>query len=167
LQRKGDISQNSPTIAAWSIICKSKDKGGLGVIDLKMQHECVLLKFLDKCFNKKYLPWVHLIWATYYANALPPAKTEGLFFCAKIASKFHKNTRRLSCNMDDGNSIMIWKDKWNDQSLYHSLPHLASFTKSLEISAHKASITIPLSNLLHLPLTEIAHEEFHTFSNLE
>jgi hypothetical protein len=62
--------------------------------------------------------------------------------------------------MHNGTLMMLWMDKWNDQSLQHGLPHLASFAKSLEILAHKVSTTVPLSNLFHLPLTEIAHEEF-------
>jgi hypothetical protein len=37
LRKKSEISQNCPSIAAWSLICKPKDKGGLGVTDLKMK----------------------------------------------------------------------------------------------------------------------------------
>jgi hypothetical protein len=36
LRKKSEISHNCPTIAAWSLICKPKDKGGLGVTDLKL-----------------------------------------------------------------------------------------------------------------------------------
>jgi hypothetical protein len=92
LRKKSEISQNCPTIAAWSLICKPKDKGGLGVIDLKMQNECLLLKFLDKFLNKKDVPWVHLVWESYYSPALPPTKFKDCSFwwrdCLKLLPKF-------------------------------------------------------------------------------
>jgi hypothetical protein len=56
LRKKSKISQNYITIAAWSTISKPKGRGGLGVIDLKLQNECLLLKFLDKFLNRKDVP---------------------------------------------------------------------------------------------------------------
>jgi hypothetical protein len=40
---------------------KPKDKGGLGVIDLTLQNEALLLKQLDKFYNKKNVQWFNLI----------------------------------------------------------------------------------------------------------
>lgn len=56
------------------MVCKPKNKGGvLGVIDLKYQNITLLMKHLDKFFNKHELLWVKLIWTKYYLNAdLPP-----------------------------------------------------------------------------------------------
>jgi hypothetical protein len=45
-----------------------KNKGGLGVLNMKIQNQGLLLKFLDKFYNKKDIPWVKLIWSTYYQN---------------------------------------------------------------------------------------------------
>ena len=67
-------------------MCKPKDKGGLGVIELTVQNTCLLMKHLDKFFNYVDQPWVYLIWEKYHHNDLPPAKisdcsflVEGLF----------------------------------------------------------------------------------------
>jgi hypothetical protein len=167
LRRKGDISQNIPTIAAWSTICKPKDKGGLGVIDLKLQNECLLLKFLDKFFNKKDIPWVHLVWESYYDSDLPPAKSRDCSFwwhdCLKILQKFKDLS---SCSLNNGSTILLWKDTWSEQPLANTLPHLASFAKTLDISVQKASSTEPLLNLFHLPLSEVAFSELNTLNSL-
>jgi len=50
------------------MVCKTKEKGGLGVIDIEKQNEALLLKNLNKFFNKKDIPWVQLIWEKYYRN---------------------------------------------------------------------------------------------------
>lgn len=43
-----------------------KDKGGLEARNLYLQNDALLLKHLDKFYNKVYIPWVHLVWNSYY-----------------------------------------------------------------------------------------------------
>jgi hypothetical protein len=47
--------------AAWYMVTKSKDEGGLGVLDLRTQNEALLIKNIHKFFNRADIPWVHLI----------------------------------------------------------------------------------------------------------
>ena len=47
--------------AEWPPVIRSKDEGGLGVLDLKSQNEALLLKNLHKFFNRADIPWVHLV----------------------------------------------------------------------------------------------------------
>ena len=52
-----------------------KNKGELGVKNLKLQNIGLLLKHLDKFYNKAAVPWVYLIWSSYYqakVHALQP-----------------------------------------------------------------------------------------------
>jgi hypothetical protein len=44
-----------------------KDKGGLGVKNLYLKSDALLLKHLDKFYNKIDVPWVHLVWQSYYS----------------------------------------------------------------------------------------------------
>ena len=44
------------------MVCIPKEDGGLGVIDQEKQNEALLMKNLDKFFNRKDTPWVSLIW---------------------------------------------------------------------------------------------------------
>jgi len=56
-------------------------KRGLGVINFEMQNQALLMKNLDKFFNKKYIPWVHLVWEKHYRNdRLPSNVKKGSFW---------------------------------------------------------------------------------------
>jgi len=60
LWRGNEINARKPLKAAWKMICKTKE-GGLGVIIIEKQNEALLLKNLDKLFNKRDIPWVQMI----------------------------------------------------------------------------------------------------------
>jgi hypothetical protein len=62
------------------IVTKRKTKGGLGVINLRMQNEVLLLKNLKKIYNKEDLPWMNLIWTNYYRNGQIPGQVKGGHF---------------------------------------------------------------------------------------
>ena len=49
------------SLAAWSLVCRPKNKGGLGILNLKLQNEALLLKHVSKFYNKVDVPWVQLI----------------------------------------------------------------------------------------------------------
>jgi hypothetical protein len=72
LWRGGDINAKKPLLAAWKMVTKPKAKGGLGVINLRLQNEALLLKNLQKFFNKEGMPWVKLLWINYYNNGHVP-----------------------------------------------------------------------------------------------
>ena len=54
----------------WSA---GQNKGGLGVINLKIQNQGLLLKQLHKFYNKQDVPWVQLVWNSYYNHQTPHA----------------------------------------------------------------------------------------------
>jgi hypothetical protein len=60
LWSKGDINRRGKCIVAWEAATKPKDQGGLGIIDIKSQNNALLMKFLDKFYNKVDIPWVTL-----------------------------------------------------------------------------------------------------------
>lgn len=72
LWRGGDIKNKSPPKAAREMVCLQKSEGGLGVLNLRPQNEALLLKYLDKFFNRKDIPWVHLVWEKHYKNGKLP-----------------------------------------------------------------------------------------------
>jgi hypothetical protein len=61
LWRGSDDNAKGRSLPAWPKVTKPKDKGGLGIIDLRSQNEALLLKNLDKFYNKKDTPWVNMI----------------------------------------------------------------------------------------------------------
>lgn len=56
----GDLSKKGVYLVALKSACRSKDEGGLGIIDLRTQNIALLLKFLHKLYNSLDLPWVKL-----------------------------------------------------------------------------------------------------------
>jgi hypothetical protein len=72
LERSGT---NLSSLAAWKLITKPKLNGGLGVIRLRLQNDALLMKNVHELFTKADLPWVHLIWSTYYSDGKVPRQT--------------------------------------------------------------------------------------------
>ena len=49
------------SLVVWELVSRPKKYGGLGVLDLSVQNDALLLKHLFKFFNKMDIPWVNLI----------------------------------------------------------------------------------------------------------
>jgi hypothetical protein len=54
----GDINKKGKCLAAWETACKPKNQGGLGIIDIRNQNNALLMKYLEKFYNKADIPWV-------------------------------------------------------------------------------------------------------------
>jgi hypothetical protein len=52
------------------LVCRPKDQGGLGVINLIAQNNFLLMKHLHKFYNRANLPWPNLVWEVYYSSSL-------------------------------------------------------------------------------------------------
>jgi hypothetical protein len=50
------------------MVTKPKLKARLGVINLRLQNESLLMNNLRKFFNRADLLWVKLLWINYYSN---------------------------------------------------------------------------------------------------
>jgi hypothetical protein len=49
----GDLNANKPPLSAWKLVCRPKNRGGLGVIRLHLQNEALLImKDLENFFLK-------------------------------------------------------------------------------------------------------------------
>ena len=44
----------------------------MGVINLELQNQALLMKNLDKFYNKSDIPWVKLVWEKHYRNGRLP-----------------------------------------------------------------------------------------------
>ena len=56
LWRKDKNKQRFNSLASWDMVCKPKDKGGLGIINLHVQNKALLLKHLDSFYNNNMFP---------------------------------------------------------------------------------------------------------------
>jgi hypothetical protein len=72
-KKNSDVQAKGSTLVAWKKICRPKNQGGLGVLDLGIQNKALLLKNLHKFYNKLDTPWVKLIWNSYYSDGNIPS----------------------------------------------------------------------------------------------
>lgn len=122
---------------------------------------CLLLKHLDKFYNKKDIPWVQLVWFRNYLNKVPHAAREVGFFWWKDVLRLHHLYHIVTrCTIGDGSSVCFWEDQWSGSILKLDYPRLASYSKSASISVLDVMQAEDLDSLFFLPLSQQALEEF-------
>ncbi|WVZ77127.1 hypothetical protein U9M48_025027 [Paspalum notatum var. saurae] len=110
------------------MVLRPKDKGGLGAVDLRVQNDGLLLKQLHKFYSKKEVPWVQLIWESYYQDKVPHASRLVGSFWWKDILKLYPHYKQLAvCRVGDGVSTLFFEDQWLDQSIKDMFPRLTSF----------------------------------------
>lgn len=87
-------------------MCVPKNKVGLGVLNLKVQNEALLLKYLHKFYYD--IPWVSSIWDSYYHDFVPHATTLcGYLWWHDIFKLADKYCQVANPKVSDGKSIMF------------------------------------------------------------
>ena len=161
---RGNSDTPKQSLAAWELVCRPKDKGGLGIINLHLQNQGLLIKHLHKFFNKEDIPWVSLIWNSYYDGVVPQATVLcGSFWCRDIF-KLADSYRAIStATVNQGDSILFWSDSWilhnSNRPLRDRLPHLFSFVKDDKISAMDFLDSEDVTSMFHLPISSAAASE--------
>jgi hypothetical protein len=101
-------SDKVQSLAAWELVCKPKNKGGLGIINLELQNQALLLKQLYKFYNKAKVPWVDLVWYSHYSDKVPHAsKKAGSFWWRDIWSLSWQFRGVSKCIAGNGSSILF------------------------------------------------------------
>jgi len=156
-RKSTDRDEKTYSLAAWDLVCKPKKKGGLGLIDLEVQNQGLLLKFLHKFFHKHDIPWVMMIWHKYYQSTPTPPHASlpcGSFWWRDICSLLDIYRGVTTCTVNAGDSVLLWKDLWTGHNiLQDQLPRLFSFSvqKNVTISTYclnndpVAQFALPLS----------------------
>jgi hypothetical protein len=111
VKKKDDGEESHYSLAAWDLVCRPKKKGGLGVLNLKIQNEGLLLKYLHKFYNKTDTPWVQLLWNTYYTGKVPHALDPCGSLWWRDVFKLSPIYRGIAVSSTgDGSCNLFWKD---------------------------------------------------------
>lgn len=83
------MEDKSTTLIAWRKVCQPNAQGGLGVLDISLQNSCLQMKFPHKLFNHVKLPWIDLIWKSYYPDGIVTNTPTGSFWWKSILKLLH------------------------------------------------------------------------------
>src|ERR1041385_1854270 len=95
--RKYGMEDRGAALIAWSKVCKPKDRGGLGILDLATHNKCLLMKHAHKFLCRSDLPWVRLIWNTYYPNGIITERSVGSFWWKSISKLIPEYMKLATC----------------------------------------------------------------------
>jgi len=88
------------------MVQKPKSKGGLGVINLRLQNDALLMKQLHKFYNKEDIPCVQLVWFKHYPRKVPHVSTEVGSFWWKDVLRLNVLYRGIAkCKIGDGTTV--------------------------------------------------------------
>jgi hypothetical protein len=162
LWRKSEINAKNKPLVAWKKCTKPKKKGGLGIINLRSQNNALLIKHLDKFYNRKDKPWVRLIWNAHCPNGEVPhaSKNKGSFWWRDVMKLVDLFRGIASCRIGDGSTVLFWLDVWNDHLLHNEFPRLFSFAKNKQISVAQFLLNNNIEQQFYLPLSVQAFQEY-------
>jgi len=166
LWRGNDDTTRGGNLVAWAAVMRPKDKGGLNVINLRLQNDALLLKQLHKFYNKVDVPWVKLVWNKYYVGKVPHE-------CREMGSFWWRDVMRLNtiyrgvarCTLGDGSTVSFWDDLWSDSIMFAQYPRLHSYARNKSISVQELMMHEDLDDIFVLPLSTQAYEEMMDLQN--
>jgi hypothetical protein len=162
-----DFDVPKQSLAAWDMICKPKMKGGLGIVNFTIKNDALLIKHLHQFYNRANIPWVNLVWESYYGNGsvIPHAsKLCGSFWWKDIA-KLRDNYRLVAKpTVVSGTLVLFWSDDWEVSGsrtpLRERFARLFSYAKDDKVSVKDMCQTEVLEDCFHLPLSTRGFDEF-------
>jgi hypothetical protein len=97
----------------------------------KPKHYSSTQTFGQVLYNKRDIPWINLIWNTYYSKGkVPHATKDKVSFWWKDLLKLCDIYIGIDkCSVGDGTTVLFWSDIWSDQLLQDKFPILFSFAK--------------------------------------
>ena len=129
-----------------------------------VQDEALLIKHLFKFFNKKDVPWVNLIWDSYY-HSLAPHVTQlcGSFWWCDVLKLYEKFVLLATPQVHAGDTVVFWLDRWQIDNrmiaLKDRFPRLHSFAIDDTITVKDfCSYQLAVEGF-HLPFSSEAYME--------
>jgi len=104
-------------LAKWDILCRPKDQGGLGVIDLEVQNKCLLSKWIVNLLNSEDT-WQSLLRNKYLSTKSLPqvqAKPNDSHFWRGLMKIKEEVLACGSFQIKDGKQTRFWEDTWVGQ----------------------------------------------------
>lgn len=104
---------------------------------MEHQNNALIMKYLDKFYNRADVPWVSVTLSKFYANTQTPPQSRSLvgsFWWKDIIKLFDKFQKLAISNPNSGNTALFWSETWAGQAFKDIYPQLFSFTKKPKCS---------------------------------
>ena len=118
---QGDSEKRKYRLVKWSVVCRPKDQGGLGVHDLDVKNKALLGKWIFKLLTEEGV-WQTLLRRKYVSSQAlsqiywKPGDTH--FWAGLMATKKYFFPFG-SFLIKDGSQIRFWEDKWLGNTTLH------------------------------------------------
>jgi hypothetical protein len=109
-----DINKCGKCLVKWENVCLPKKSGGLGVLNLREYNKALMIMNLYKFYNKTDIPWVDLIWKSYYQNdnQPDPNNKKGCFWWKDCMANQNEFKDIFVCKPALGSTILYCHDRW-------------------------------------------------------
>jgi hypothetical protein len=145
---QGSTNEHKYRLVKWDIICRPKDQGGLGILDLQLQNKCLLAKWLVNLLNTEG------IWQSLLTNKYLNSKSLTQVTAKPHDSHFWRGLMRIkdevlakgSFDIKDGTNTRFWKDTWvGDKPLKVTYPSLYNIVRDRHATVSKVMSACPLN----------------------
>ena len=93
---------------AWDFVCRLREEGGLGVVDLELQNKCLLLKMVHSLFSGRDTPWTRWVRRSYLGSG-PASSTPSWRHFRSLIPLYRSLTTVVP---GDGKTVSLWHDSW-------------------------------------------------------
>ena len=169
---QGSSDKHKYCLAKWDILCRPKDQGGLGILNLQLQNKWLLAKWLVNLLNTNGL-WQNLLSNKYLISkslSQVKAKPYDSHFWRGLMKIKDEVLAKGSFEIKDGSKARFWEDTWAGElpfkvkypSIYNIVcdPHATVAkilaTRPLNLSFRRALVNNKLVEWLNL-VAQIAH----------
>jgi hypothetical protein len=143
----GSSVKKKIALVSWNVVCKSKQQGCLGIIDIEAMNKSLLIKWLVIIKD----PYVQGWWETVLLYKYPRLFAHNnVFLFFKIFFLLNKDILDVSISwkVNNGTVVSFWIDRWFDETTFaFKYPYLFSISLNPKITVSVA-LTQSGQNLL-------------------
>jgi hypothetical protein len=145
---QGSVIKHKYRVAKWDILCRPKDQGGLGILNLLLQNKCPLAKWLVNLLN------TDRTWQSFLRNKYLRTKTLKQVSSKPNDSHFWRGLMRIKDEVLSNDSFVIkigtntrfWDDTWiGDKPLKDTYPSLYHIAQDKHVTVSKVLSSRPLN----------------------
>jgi hypothetical protein len=143
---QGNSEKKNYRLAQWNVVCRPKDRGGLGIHDLEVNNTALLCKWRFKLLMEDGTWQTILKWKYIGTKALSQViwKPGDSHFWAGLMATKNQFFRLGKFSIKDGSEIRFWEDKWlGTTTLREQYPTLYSIVRHKEDTIAKVMESSP------------------------